>query len=116
VATPYRLTWNGPDVLAKARRGAVVGLTEVDLRVEAAAKAELYPGHGKLTGTLQRGITGEPAQEVSSTRVRGRVAVKGVPYARVIERRYGYLANGWKKEQGRAGDIVAAAIKAEVEA
>lgn len=108
---PAPLTWNGPAILAKARAGAITGLTEVDQRTEAAAKAELYPGHGLVTGVLRRGIVGEDAQAVSDTRVRGRVAVKGVPYARVIERRYGYLKKGWEQVRPRAGEIVSAAIK-----
>lgn len=107
----YQLTWRGPELLAKARAGAVKGLTEVDQRTEAAAKAELYPGHGLLTGTLRRGIVGEEAREVSATLVRGRVAVKGVPYARVIERRYGYLKAGWEKVRPRAGGIISERIK-----
>ncbi len=105
------LTWRGPEILAKARAGAIAGLTELDLRVQASAQAELYPGHGLLTGALRRGVVGEPAQAVSATLVRGRVAVKGIPYARAIERRYGYLAKGWQKERGGAGARVSARIK-----
>lgn len=107
----YQLTWRGPEILARARRGAVKGLTEVDQRTEGEAKKELYPGHGLLTGALRRGVVGEAAQAVSPTLVRGRVAVKGIPYARAIERRYGYLSNGWRRVQPRAGGIVSAAIK-----
>lgn len=112
---PYRLTWTGPRVLERARAGAVRGLTEAGLRIEGAAKAELYPGHGKRTGTLQRAIAGEPAQAVSPTRVRVRVAVKGVRYARVIERRYGYLRAGYRATKGQIRRIVSEAIKDEVE-
>lgn len=111
MAPGYSLTWRGPELLARARRGAVAGLTELDQRIEASAKAELYPGHGLLTGALRRGIVGEEAQAVSPTRVRGRVAVKGIPYARVIERRYGYLKQGWEKERPRAGAVVSGRIK-----
>jgi hypothetical protein len=114
VASGYTLTWKGDALLAKARRGAVRGLTEADQRIEAAAKAELYPGHGVLTGALRRGIVGEEAQEVSATLVRGRVAVKGIRYARVIERRYRYLRNGFEKERPRLGQVITRAIKAEV--
>lgn len=107
----YRIDWRGPELLDKARAGAVTGLTELDLRVQASAQAELYPGHGLLTGALRRGVVGEEATAVSDTLVRGRVAVKGIPYARVIERRYGYLAAGWRKEQPQAGTRVSARIK-----
>jgi len=108
------LTWNGPAILAKARAGAVAGLSEVDLRIEAAAKGELYPGHGKRTGTLQRGIVGEPAEAVSPTLVRGRVAVKGVRYARVIERRYRYLAKGYGAVRPQIAGIVSGRIRQEL--
>lgn len=110
----YSLTWNGPAILAKARRGAVRGLTEFDLRVEASAKAELYPGHGKRTGFLQRSIVGEAATEASPTTVRGRVAVKGVRYARVIERRYRYLRNGYQTERPRGAEIIGRHIRQEL--
>lgn len=107
----YTLNWKGPEILARARAGAERGLTEVDQRTEAGAKEELYPGHGLLTGALRRGVVGEAAQAVSPTLIRGRVAVKGIPYARAIERRYGYLKKGWEKVQPRAGSIVTSAIK-----
>jgi hypothetical protein len=110
----YSLTWNGPAVLEKARRGAVRGLTEVDQRIEAEAKQELYPGHGLLTGTLRRSIVGEDATEAGPTTVRGRVATKGVRYARVIHRRYRYLRNGYEKVKPRFSEIVSRAIKAEL--
>jgi hypothetical protein len=107
----YQLTWQGPALLAKAMRGAVQGLSEFDLRAEGEAKQQLYPGHGKITGTLQRAIVGEPAQSISDTRARGRVAVKGVPYARPIERRYGYLRKGLERVKPRGMDIIGRAIR-----
>lgn len=110
----YTLTWKGAAVLAKVRAGAVRGLTEVDLRGEAAIKAELYPGHGKLTGALQRGVTGEPAQAVRPTLVRGRIAVKGIPYARRINRRYRYMEQGYATVRPRITGIVTDAIRREV--
>lgn len=111
MATTFRLLWRGKETLAKARAAAVAGLTRGALRIEGAAKAELYPGHGKLTGTLQRAISAEPAREVSPTRVRARVAVKGVPYARAIERRYAYLAEGYRKSKDQVANDVQAALK-----
>jgi len=47
-------TWRGEEVLQKATIAASGGLAEFGLEAEKAAKQELYPGHGYLTGTLQR--------------------------------------------------------------
>lgn len=107
----FKLEWRGPEVLARAMPGAVKGLTEFDLRAEAAAKQQLYPGHGKITGTLQRGIVGEPGQQIGDTRARGRLAAKGVPYARAIERRYGYLSKGYGQVRPQAQAIIGGRIK-----
>lgn len=60
------------------------------------AKQELYPGHGKRTGTLQRSIGTVPAQR-RGLRIVGGVATRGVPYARIIHRRYEYLTRGARK-------------------
>jgi hypothetical protein len=92
-------------LLAAIAQQLADGMTEVDLRIEAAAKAELYPGHGKVTGTLQRAIQGEPAT-VQGRYVRGRIAVKGVSYARRIHDRYQYLTVGAEKVRPRIGQIL----------
>jgi hypothetical protein len=114
VAKGYSLDWRGQAYLDRARRGAVRGLTEFDLRIEAAQKQELYPGHGKLTGFLQRGIVGEEAQIVSPTLVRGRVATKGVRYARPINRRYRYAKAGYDKVRSSGREIIMRAIRQEL--
>lgn len=108
------LEWNGEAILERARRGAVAGMTEVTQRIEAEAKKNLYPGHGLLTGALRRSIVGEPGR-LDGDYVIGRVATKGVPYARKIERRYGYLVSGYEQVRPRIKAIVSEAIKAEVQ-
>lgn len=100
-----------PALQAAIVRAAAEGLTQADLIIEAGAKAELYPGHGKITGRLQRGIVGEAGAIVSPMLARGRVAVKGVSYARDIERRYGYLTAGYRKAKDRARAAVLARIR-----
>jgi hypothetical protein len=80
-------------------------LTEIDLRIETEAKAELYPGHGKITGFLQRGIFGEPAR-IEGKRIRGRVGTRGVRYALPIHRRYKFLTKGLERIKPKALDIV----------
>jgi hypothetical protein len=87
------LKWNGKQVTQAISQALVEALTEIDLRIETAAKSELYPGHGKLTGFLQRGIHGAPARLEGNT-VRGAVGVKGVKYALPVHRRYKYITNG----------------------
>lgn len=84
------ITWRGKEVTAAIAAKAVAGLSEIDLRIETEAKKQLYPGHGKRTGFLQRSIAGEDATQ-DGTWVRGKVSVRGVTYALVIERRYGYM-------------------------
>lgn len=105
-----KLTWKGPEVLAEIQQRAVRALTEIDLRIETEAKAELYPGHGKRTGTLQRSIQGTPGSVVG-TRVRGKVGTKGVRYARRIHRRYEYILKGFRRVQPMASAIVAKHMK-----
>lgn len=80
-------------------------LTEIDLRIETAAKAELYPGHGKMTGTLQRSIFGEPAR-IEGKRVRGKVGTRGVRYALPVHRKYKYIHKAVEKVRPKALDIV----------
>ncbi len=110
----FTLQWNSQALLDKARRGAVRGLTEVDLRIEAEAKSELYPGHGLLTGALRRSIVGEEAQEAGPTTARGRVVTKGIRYAARLHRRYGYLRKGYEKVKPRIREIVTDAIRQEL--
>ena len=99
------LRWNGKQVTAQISQALVEALTEIDLRIETAAKAELYPGHGKLIGTLQRGIHGEKARR-EGNRVRGSVGVRGVKYALPVHRRYKYLTKGLEKVRPLAMGII----------
>ena len=51
-----RVNWQGKKVLAKITPGLVNGLVEFSGAVEQASKRQLYPGHGFLTGSLQRSL------------------------------------------------------------
>ena len=104
------LKWNGQKVTAQISQALVDALTEIDLRIETAAKSELYPGHGKITGTLQRGIHGEKAR-LEGNRVRGAVGVKGVKYALPVHRKYKYLTKGVEKVRPLAMGIIQKHIK-----
>lgn len=50
------LQWNPTPTKQKILSGAKRGVLKATQRIEAAAKAQLKPGHGKRTGTLQRDI------------------------------------------------------------
>lgn len=98
-------TWKGDAVLKDVAQRAANGLTEIDLRIESEAKAELYEGHGKRSGNLQRAIQGGVAT-VQGTYVRGQVAVKGIPYAMYIHRLYKYITIGLNRVRPRAPEIL----------
>ncbi len=100
-----KLHWRGPEVEAAVTANIVAGLDGINLRIETAAKAELYPGHGKRTGTLQRAIQATPARVVGN-RVVGSVGVKGVRYALRIHARYGYIVAGLRQVQPNAAAIL----------
>lgn len=89
------LTWHGERTLDEAAAKLIPLLDRHALRIEAKAKAELYPGHGKLTGTLQRSIGTTPARR-EGRRIVARIGTRGVPYARAIHRRYEYLTKGMR--------------------
>lgn len=99
------INWKGKALRAKKARQLVEALTEIDQRIETEAKAELYPGHGKRTGTLQRAIAGDAAHQ-EGDRIRGSVGVRGVRYAAHIHRLYRYITEGLRRVKPNALDIV----------
>ena len=99
------LIWRGDDVQKEIAVRAQAAVDEINLRIEAGAKRELYPGHGKRTGTLQRGIQTEPARTQGS-RVIGSVGVKGVKYALRIHRLYQYILKGLERVRPQADAIL----------
>lgn len=100
-----RIRWRGDRLRAEKVKRLVDALTEIDLRIEGEAKRELYPGHGKKTGTLQRAIVGEPAR-IEGDKVKGRVAVKGVRYAKKMHKRYRYIVIGLERVRPQAQAII----------
>mgnify|MGYP003372583180 CR=1 FL=1 len=90
------LHWQGPQVLEQIASQLIARLDRADLLIEAKAKTELYPGHGKITGILQRSILRIPARR-QDMRIVGGVKTAGVPYAALIHRRYRYLEQGFLK-------------------
>jgi len=106
------LDWRGAQVVKEVEAAAVDALQEFGLRLETAAKSELYKGHGVLTGTLRRSIhTGSPdynwgaddeapsestssrgGQEPDVKRGGGRLAIEtgsGLEYAMAVHQGHG---------------------------
>ena len=129
----FRLDWRGKQTEAAVIAGLIDGLSEIGLRVEAEAKKELYPGHGKVTGTLQRSIhTAEPGYNWrgDSGGMSGKAALKdggvsievgsGLEYAMSVHQGhhgftgYHYLVNAVDKVRPKALEIVTKAVKAKL--
>lgn len=100
-----RLDWRGDEVERQIAQRAANALDEINMRIEGAAKAELYPGHGVLTGTLRRSIHHQRAR-IEGDRIVGAVGTAPLHYAMVIHRRYRYLLNGLERVKGQAPGIV----------
>lgn len=105
-----KVTWHGQQVLAQIAERAVNAITEIDQRIETEAKAELYPGHGKRSGTLQRAIQGDVGH-IEGNVVKGKVGVKGVRYALRIHRLYGYIIKGLERVKPQALAILSKHVK-----
>lgn len=100
------LKWNH-NLSREIRQTVLIeALERIDGAIELRAKQELYPGHGKVTGTLQRGIQSFPV--IMTTRgPRGAVGVRGVKYALRLHKRYRYILIGLDDVRPRAMGIVA---------
>ena len=96
--------WNDR-LLGEVAARLVPALDEIDMRIEGTAKKELYPGHGKLSGTLQRSIHSVPARREGS-RVVGAVGTEPLHYALKIHILYRYLLIGLQKTQPQSLGIV----------
>lgn len=100
------LMWN-KDLSKQIQREVLTeALERIDGAIELRSKQELYPGHGKITGTLQRGIQSFPIRQTERG-PRGAVGVKGVKYALAIHKRYRYIIIGLDDVRPRAPGIVA---------
>lgn len=86
-----------PELTAEIEERLSIAIHKHAMKIERHAKKELYPGHGKLTGTLQRSIQTSDVERVGDRRLRAYVRTRGVPYARRIHRLYKYLINGVQK-------------------
>lgn len=99
------MEWRGDEITDEIAARLRNALDEINLKIEGEAKAQLYPGHGKRTGTLQRSIHAEPAKREGNNKIQGSVG-SNVVYARVIHDRYGYITAGLEAVKPQALDIV----------
>lgn len=104
------LEWRGDEVKRLIGERIVEAVTEIDGRIEARAKEELYEGHGKRSGNLRRAIQGAVAR-IEGTKVKGEVAVRGVPYALRIHKLYRYIVIGYEEVAPRALDIISRFVR-----
>jgi hypothetical protein len=123
------VNWQGDAAFGQIEQALNDALIEIGQRIEGEAKKQLYPGHGKVTGTLQRSIhatspdynfRGDNVKSDTSTPERGGGAIvprrsgnrlsiavgTGMEYAMYIHLLYGYLAAGFNKVRRQALDIV----------
>lgn len=125
-----KLDWKGDEERTRVINGLTQGLIDLHLRVETEAKRELYPGHGKVTATLQRSIhAAGPQYDYGNDDVKpsanspnrsgsggkpeviGGVVLRflvgsGMRYARRIESLYGYMRRGYDRVSPRAKEII----------
>ena len=123
------VNWKGGLAEGQIEQALSAALVEVAQRVEGEAKKQLYPGHGKVTGTLQRSLHAASADyNFRSDNVKpgpgapergGAVPVPrrsgnrlivavgtGMEYAMMVHLRYGYLRVAFNKVQPRVLEIV----------
>jgi hypothetical protein len=81
--------WRGDQVSDEIARRLKGALDKINLRIEAKAKGELVPGHGRLYGTLYRSIHTQPARR-EGDKIRGAIG-SNVIYARRIHHLYFYF-------------------------
>ncbi len=125
-----RINWHGKQCENEIEEILSEALVEVGLRIEGEAKKQLWPGHGKVTGTLQRSIHAAspdhdfsqenvPATKASPERSRSsaivprkdnqrlRIAVgTGMEYAMHIHFLYKYLTLGLDKVRPKVLKII----------
>jgi hypothetical protein len=123
------VNWKGGLAEGQIEQALSAALVEVGQRIEGEAKKQLYPGHGKVTGTLQRSIhaasadysfrndhikpgTGSPERGGGAPiprRSGNRLVIAvgtGMEYAMMVHLRYGYLRVAFNKVQPRVLEIV----------
>lgn len=123
------VNWKGGLAEGQIEQALGDALVEIAQRIEGEAKKQLHPGHGKVTGTLQRSIHaassdynfradnvksgpgtperggGTPLPRRSGNRLVLAVGT-GMEYAMWVHLLYGYLRAGFTKVQPSALNIV----------
>lgn len=104
------VNWKGKQVFVARAKELICVLDDLNAQIQREAKAELYPGHGYLTGALQQSISVKPARQ-DGNRIVGQVETRGIRYAWRIHGRYQYLTQGWRKVKPHAGATVRTYLK-----
>lgn len=123
------VNWRGEAAFGQIEQALSDALVDIGQRIEGEAKKQLRPGHGKVTGTLQRSIHaasadysfrsdnvkagagtperggGVPVPRRSRERLIIAVGT-GMEYAMWIHLLYGYLSAGFNKVSPQALSIV----------
>lgn len=123
------LDWRGADVYKTVAHVVLSGLTQFAGEHETAAKARVYPNHGKITGTYQRSIHYAPptynfggdnvrpspsspdrsGQGGSAKRNGDIVSIvvgSGMVYARKLENLYSPIMGGYRQVEKRLPEIL----------
>ena len=103
--TTTKLNWLGKEVSQAISQKLASGLNKFDEQVARRAKANLYPGHGYLTGRLQTSITNRQVRMEGSLLV-GAVGAYGIKYGMRIHDLYQYIEKALEDERGNAISII----------
>jgi hypothetical protein len=95
--TTTQVIWHGDKFLKRVERAQKLAIDETTAAASLVAQADLYPGHGLITGLLQGSVKSEQAQR-EGARIVGRWGSFDVIYAIFIEIRYGFLRKAAEAE------------------
>lgn len=114
--------WLGAQVSAQVKDTAADVLIDLGLLIEGGIKAQLYPGHGLITGTLRRSYhlagadqpftdddsdqSGRRPEPVRRGSILAIAVGSGLKYAMTIEDRYRQTLNALDQTRGRVGDVI----------
>lgn len=98
-----RVTWHGDKLMRRIEQAQREAIDETMAAAVLLAQADLYPGHGLITGILQGSLQAKRSKVMGRRivgrwggfdirgRVRGRFGSVDTNYAFHVERRYGFL-------------------------
>ena len=87
------IQWNGEEVKRLARARLTSGLQRFNEELAGAARANLFPGHGLQTGTLQDATQAQQMRDRGPRRIESSVGAPGVAYGLFIHEKYRFILN-----------------------